>query len=440
MISKLKTYFDDAPWMKPMRSAGLLGVGRAGRAIFMLAAMSLAARTLGVVEFGTLVLVHGLIFTIIKATRFQTWQSLVHYGMKALEGHDTPRLVRIIKFSILLDILTAFIAFGIVWIVSGSMIEFFGLDPSLSSTTRLYGGVIMLLALNDAPEGVLQLFDRFDRIAWHSIVAPLIRCVGALYLFIAEGSLFQFLVLWFIAEAISTVVIIMMGTLTFKEKMPDARFLNRSSSLLKPESGIWRYIGGTQLASTLDLSNKQLPMLMVGGVLGPSAAGLFSVAQEFASVLLKPAEKLFGRAFYPDLARLSAQKNVEVRRLMVIRTAPLIGGIALLAFMIFVVFGHQLINATVGPEFIGAYTAMIWLCAAGVIGAFAFALEPLLVAAGFVKQTVIARAGGSIIFIPLLYLLLQEAGIIGAGIASVIYTILVSLFMMIAGREMLKKH
>ena len=423
-----------------MRSAGLLGAGRSGRAIFMLVAMALSARTLGVAEFGTLILVHGLIMAIAKATRFQTWQALVHYGMKALESNDTPRLVNIIKFSILLDILTAFIAFGVLWIVSGSAIEIFGLDSSLSSTTQLYGIVIMLLALNGTPEGVLQLFDRFDRIAWQSIIAPIIRCIGTLYLFNVQGSLFQFLALWFIAEAVAAMVFIAMGVVTFKEKMPIADFRTPSPSLLKPEPGIWRYIGGTQLASTLDLSNKQLPVLVVGGVLGPIAAGLFRVAQEFASVLVKPAENLFGRAFYPDFARLSAQNDVEARRQMVVRTAPLIGGIALFVFMLFVLFGRPLISLTTGVEFVGAYATMIWLCAAGVIGAAAFALEPLLIAAGLIRQTVIARAWGSIIFIPLLYLLLHESGIVGAGIASVIYTILVSLFMMISGRELLKKH
>lgn len=439
MISQFKTYFHHAPWMKPMRSAGLLGIGKSGRAVFMLVAMALTARTLGVAEFGTLVLIHGLIMAIAKATRFQTWQALVHYGVKALEGIDTPRLVRIIKFSVLLDILTAFIAFGIIWIASDTAIKIFELDPRLSGVTQIYGGVIILLALNGSPEGVLQLFDRFDRIAWHSIIAPLIRCVGALFLFITQGSLCEFFVLWFIAEAISTMVLVTMGIVTFKEKMPAALFFERSPSLLKPEPGIWRYIGGTQLASTLDLSNKQLPMLMVGGILGPSAAGLFRVAQEFASVLLKPAGKLFGRAFYPAFARLSAQNNSEARRQMVIRTAPLIGGAALLAFLFFVVFGRQLINLTAGSEFSGAYATMIWLCAGGVIGAFAFALEPLLIAAGLIRQTVIARAGASIIFIPVLYFLLQHDGIVGAGIASVIYTILVSFFMVIAGRKMLKK-
>lgn len=441
MISKLKAYFHHAPWMKPMRSAGLLGIGKSGRAAFMLVAMALTARTLGVAEFGTLVLIHSLITAIAKISCFQTWQALVHYGMKALEGHDTSRLVRIIKFSALLDILTALIAFGIVWIVSGpAVIKFFGLDPALSSVTQLYGSVIMLLVLSSgSADGILQLFDRFDRIAWHTIAAPLIRCLGAIYLFITSGSFFEFLVLWYIAEAVSAMILITMGALTLKERMPAAGFLKRCPSLLKPEPGIWRYIGGTQLASTLDLSNNQLPVLLVGGVLGPVAAGLYRVAKEFASVLLKPAEKLFGRAFYPDLARLSAQNDVEARRQMVIRTAPLIGGIAFLVFMLFVVFGHQLIRLTAGPDFVGAYATMIWLCAAGVIGAFAFALEPLLIAAGFIRQAVLARAGASAIFIPLLYFLLQTSGIIGAGVASFLYTVLTSLFMMIAGRGMLKK-
>lgn len=422
-----------------MRSAGLLGLGRGGQAVIMLAVMALSARTLGVEDFGALILIQSLILAIAKMARFQTWQALVHYGMKAQAAGDMPRIQRVVKFTLLLDFCTAFAAYAVVWIVCGPAIALFDLDPSLSGAALLYGSAIMLTVLNGTPNGVLQLYDRFDRIALQTLVAPLIRFFGSLYLFMTDGNLLQFLIVWYAAEVLSALVLIFMGWLTMYENGIVAGLLKRTQSLLRPEPGIWRYVGGTQLSSTLDLCGTHLPVLFVGALLGPSAAGLFRVAKEFSSVLIKPADKLLARAIYPELARFSAQNDVHARRQMIFRTAALIGSGAFIVFAVFLIFGHQLIALTAGPAFSGAYAPMIWLCLAGVISAAGFALEPVLISSGVVRQTVFARALACAIFIPSLYFLLLQHGVVGAGMANLVYTCLVSLFMLLAGRQLLKK-
>jgi O-antigen/teichoic acid export membrane protein len=210
--------------------------------------------------------------------------------------------------------------------------------------------------------------------------------------------------------------------------------------LLKPEAGIWRYVFGTQLASTLDLPATHLPVLVVGGVLGPSAAGLYRIANEFASVLLKPGAKLFGRAIYPDLARLLAQNEILALRKMVVRTGALAGALSLFVFGLFVVFGREIIVLSAGGEFLGAYETMIWLCLAGVVSMFGFGLEPLLISAGRIRETVMARGLATVAFIPALAILLQQYGIAGAGIAGLVYSVLMVVFMALSGRCLLKEQ
>ena len=421
-----------------MRAAGLLSLGKGGQAIFMVVALALSARTLGLEQFGVLMLIHSFIMAIAKAVRFQTWQALVHYGAKAQDASDTPRLQRIIQFTGFVDILTAFLAFGVVWIGSGPAVDLFGLDPALVGTTQLYGSVIVVMVLNGTPSGILQLFDRFDRIAWQTIIAPCIRFIGSIYLFLTQGSLLEFLMVWYAAEFFAAFILIVMGVINLREEHLLSGLLRPSKRALKPESGIWRYVGGTQLASTLDLSGTHLPILFVGGILGPGAAGLYRVAKEFAGVLLKPSTKIFGQAIYPDLARLSAQNDFKARRNMIGRTALLIGGIALSVFALFVFFGRQAIALSAGPDFTGAYATMIWLCAGGVINAASFALEPLLISTGLLRQTVAARLLSTLIFLPLLYVFLHQYGVVGAGVAGFIYAALMNLFMLIAGRNLLR--
>ena len=420
-----------------MRIAGLLGAGKGGQVVIMLAVTALTARTLGVTDFGTLILIQTVILAVGKIARFQTWRALVYYGAMAREAKDKARLQRIIKFSGLLDILTGLVAFLIVIVVSGSAIKLFGLAPAFNETMQLYGSVILLMTLNGTPNGILQLFDRFDRIAWLTIVAPLVRLAGSLYLFTQDGSLIDFLIVWYLADAVSVLALLLAGLFTLREEGLTKGLFKRSPSLFVPEVGIWRYVTSTQLASTLGVSTTHLPVLFVGALLGASEAGLFRVAREFAGVLAKPGPKLFGRAIYAELARLTARNAYAARRQMIVKTSLLVGSMAFLVFTVFVVLGQQFIDLTVGPAFSGIYGTMIWLSFAGVITSTGFALEPTLVATGSVNRALLARFVSTMVFIPLLYVLLLQIGIIGAGMAGVVYSVMLMSLMYLSVRPKL---
>ena len=122
---------------------------------------------------------------------------------------------------------------------------------------------------------------------------------------------------------------------------------------------------------------------------------------------------------------------------MIVKTSLLVGSMAVLVFATFVVLGQQFIDLTVGPAFSGIYGTMIWLSFAGVITSIGFALEPTLVATGCVNRVLLARFLASVVFIPLLYLLLLQKGIIGAGMAGVVYSSLLMSMMYVSARSKL---
>ena len=434
----LKVHMTDTKhWIKPLRAAGVLGIGKVGQVFFMFIALALTARTLGVEAFGVLTLIHSLIIAIAKIARFQTWQALVHYGTKALDDDDTPRLLRIIRFSIVIDCFTALIGVLLLWLISVYALEWVGLSEHYADYVLFYGSAVIFMVLNGAPNGILQLYDRFDRIAWHTALGPFIRCVGCIYLYFSGGELIDFLIVWYLAEVVSAGILIGFGYLVLHQNNMVKALLRSKEKLLNPEVGGWRYIGGTQAASTLDLSGTHLPVLMVGGVLGAEAAGLYRVAQEFSSVLLKPGAKIFGHAIYPELARLFVQDNFALRRQMMIKTALIAGTAAFVIFLLFVLFGQTLITLSAGAEYSGAYHTLLWLSFAGVVSLFGFALEPLLISAGLVKETVYSRLIATLIFFPWLIFLLHTIGIAGAGIAACIYTCIMIGLMLYAARSLL---
>ena len=151
------------------------------------------------------------------------------------------------------------------------------------------------------------------------------------------------------------------------------------------------------------------------------SAGLFRIATQFADLLVKPNNKLLVPAIYPELTRLAAQRRFRERAEMVRRTILFAGGVSAGLLGLLVVAGEPLIALAAGPEFAAAYPTMICLAVAGLIGAWTFPLEPLLVADGRVAETVAARTLAMAAYLGLLYALLPAIGVIGAGVAGIAY-------------------
>lgn len=407
-----------APWLKPLRSAGIVGTGKTVSALMSMATVALAARALGTEAFGLLALVHGLVFGLSQLIRAQSWQAVIRYGSEALETSDIPRFQRLIKFTTILDILAACTGLVLLQLFMGPAATAFDLPAAMHDTARLYGFAILFMVTTASPLGLLRLFDRFDLIAVQTTVASAVRLAGAVWLFLHEGTLAGFLLVWFIAVAASRLVLLVMAWRETARRGYLTGIMKKKEKQLRPEPGIWRFIFGHNLSRGLFLSQAQFGLLMVGWLLGPAAAGLFRIAQQVAELLIKPAAKLLIPAIYPELAKLRGGDQFQARRVMMLRTAVLTGAGALAVFAVFVFWGRDIITLLAGSAFAGAYTPMLWLAAAGVITTFAFPLEPLLSSVGRVRQIVFSQLAGAGLYIALLYILIGTHGLSGAGMAT----------------------
>lgn len=428
------------PWMKPLRAAGHLSLGRGVRGLLSLVYLALAARALGVEAFGVLALIHSLVLTAAILARFQSWQAVVHYCTKALEKGEPTVAQSVIRFTLLLDIAGVVIAYLLVVLTAQHALAFFGLSPELRHTVQVYGLVVLFIHNQGMAHGVLQQFDRFAQVARQTAVPALVRTLGSAVLLYTGGGISEFLVLWFIAELLGSVVLFSYAWAALKTNSLVPGLGQFSRADLAPVPGAWRYVWGTQLASTLDLSNTQLPVLMTGVVLGPIGAGVFRIAKQFASVLARPPSQIFARAIYPDLARYSARRDMAAATHTMKRTALVVGALGLLVFAVILLAGRPMIVLTAGPDFAPAYAAMVWLSAAGLLGAITFALDPMLVASGAVREAVKARIVATLVYIPALYLLLERFGVTGTGMAAILAVLVNSVLMFYAVRRLLIHH
>jgi len=118
---------------------------------------------------------------------------------------------------------------------------------------------------------------------------------------------------------------------------------------------------------------------------------------------------------------------------MVIRSALLMGGMSAVAFAMLAQFGEPLIALVAGSGFEDAYGTMLLLALAGVVSNCIFPLEPLLISVGRVSETVFIRAAATITYLALIYPLLVETGMIGAGVATCAYAAIGAVMFVLRG-------
>lgn len=382
--------------------------------------LALVARSLGVEAFGTLVLLHSLVLSVAQFSRFQTWQAVMKFGAEAVERGDGDFFRGLTVFAVRLDLASALVAFGVLFAGLGTFAGLLGLPDTLLPQARVYTLLVIVMVLGSAPLGILRLFNRHDLLSWQSVIEPLVRFLGAAWLFAIDSPLPGYIVVWFMATVASEAGTWMFALSVMRKRALLPRRAQWFSRGMRLPGGMWRFVIGTNVNSTLNLGNTQLGTLLAGWLLGPSGAGYYRVAKQFADILIKPSSKLLVPAIYTDMAELTAAGDRATRE-HVVRRGVLVAGLAALGvFAALVVFGKLLITVLVGAEYTPVYATMLWLALAGFLSIIAFPFEPLLVSAGRVRATVITRLTAIVIFFAAFYVLGSRYGLLGAGIATAI--------------------
>ena len=436
-------------WKRPFVNAGKLLVGRGVQGILSIAYLAFATRTLGAVDFGVLTLIHSSTLLLRHVLGFQSWQMILRYGANALETKNTLHIKKLISFAFSIEFLAAMVGVIGLWLYAGEVVHQLHIYDELAPMVRIYALMLIVLLMSDVGLGILRLTDRHDLISWQVTIEPIIRFFGAGYLFLNGGTLLEFIWVWFIAGMISRagLIVIALWNLashikTFKQ---DADVENlaippiEKGKFKAPQKGIWKYVFGTNLDYGLSLGINQLGPVLIGIVLGAGPAGLYRVAQQFSNIIGHPISKMLLPAIYTDMTWLNTKGGASQRRQMVMRTGLIAGGIATAIFLILVVFGHYLIDAIAGVEFHDAYGVMLVLVLASAVTAISFALEPLLMTAGKVREVITARLVSTVAYVLFMVWLADDEmfGLMGAGYALLGRAVVFMLIAWVYGRKLM---
>jgi len=421
----MKHWFRDQHLRSLLKNTSYLGVSKIVAALAGVATLAFAGRGLGVILFGTLILITSYIKAVSGVAKFQSWQLIVRYGGHGVARGDPEHFQVATGFAFALDMLSGIGGM----IVGAALLPFIGERVGIKAEylwLAMFYCTLLPIMGAATPDGVLRVLNRFDLISWGDTISPITRAILSGIAFATGAPFPAYVAIWFATDLIGSLYAWVFAWRELKRH----GLLEGIRPTLKPAvlAGAWRFAIDVNLATSVQAVWGPIGRLVVGGLLGPAGAALFRVASTLADSAQKPAD-LLGKAFYPEVMRMDLSSGKPWK--LMLRGTALISGIALLAIIVMLVAGKPLMKLLFGPAFVGAYAPLVILMAIPFIGIFSFPLSPMLYALGRSDAPLKAKLLGSAVFFATIAPLSWALDVLGAAIALVLANLVNTAAMMV---------
>jgi len=396
-------------------NAGALAGGKGFAGLLSLIYLGLAARALGPADMGALMLAQAFAMAVVGVARFQSWQAVIRFGGPLLAAGDRERFLALTRFTIRLDAASAVAATAIALVLAPFAAARLGWSEKVLDLVRLYAFAIPFL-MGATATGVLRLFDRFRLLGMQLAVLPLVRLVGSVALYIAGAGVEAFLLVWIASAFANGVSIWALGWRELKARDLAPRLLGEGHGARDPR---WTpFVIKTNLSSSIDLAHEQLPVLIVGALLGPAAAGFFQIAVNVTN-LLAHGSNMLNHATYPELARVHAADGKGAMLRVAAKSAGAAMAIAAPLVVAMMLFGAPIAALVAGPAFAPAGLLVALMALYQPFRIATIVLESAALARGRAGGALAAQAAGAATLLGAMAALLPALGVAGAPAALI---------------------
>jgi O-antigen/teichoic acid export membrane protein len=419
MFNQVAGWFQDKIFRKLFKNASILFSGNVITALLGLISMALTGRALGPEKVGALFLIQTYVLIINALVNFEAWQGLIKYGTEALEKKRTDDFKALMKFGFLLDFGSAVagtaISIGAIYWVS----QWFLWEEEIVRMVYVYSFFI-LFYIHGTPTAILRLFNKFKFFAIQSILAAVLKLVGVITVFLMEGGLWSFLLVWLVSDVVGYLLVLLVAWQELFKQGYGNVFTASLRNISRKFKGIWKFMWVTNFTKSAQMVGKDIDVLMVGAFAGLEATGIYKIAKYFAKAMAQVVEPL-DHSIYPDLAQLWVEGAVDKFRSVVLRVGAITGAVGISAWLGMVVVGNTFIDLTVGIEFRGAYLPLIIYMAPFVLFMLGVAFRSALLSMGYAGKILQINLVAYLLYFIGLPFLLQYMSILGAALAQVIF-------------------
>jgi O-antigen/teichoic acid export membrane protein len=419
MITFFKNSFASETFKRLFKNTGLLLSGDTISAVLGVLTFAITARALGTEKLGMLVLIDAYVRIVDKLVNFQSWQFIIKYGSDALTAKDTSGFKALIKLGTLVDSLTAMIGCAVSVGLVGLVAHWQNWSPEMTRLAMIYS-MIVLFDIAGVPTGILRIFDKFKSFSIQKSVTSGIKFVGVVIAWALRCDLSGFLWVWMLTEIVDYVSLTVMAWVELHRRGFRNIWSEPLLGITKRFPGVWNFLISTNLTGSVKVGFREFDILVVGKLLGFADVSLYKLAKKLCAALDRLTNPLF-QSLYPELTKLWAKKDYKDFRFVVKRMTYIMGGLSVLTWIVFVIWGREIIFITTGKEFISAYSVTVWYMLANGIAVTSLPLAPMLLAMGQAHLSFWIQFLPTLVYFPVLYWMLTAWGLSGAGYAYIVY-------------------
>jgi O-antigen/teichoic acid export membrane protein len=346
-----------------IKNSGYLFSATALAAAISMLQSILVGRLLGVAGFGLLGVIIMFTSIVNKFVSFRMSELVIRYVGQYTEADDTPRAAAVFKAAALAEVGASILAFVLILLLSPLAAEYFAKDASLAGLFALYGLIVLANLIAESSTGVLQNFDRYQRIASMNLTQSLVTLALIFLIYRSNGTITQVVLAYVIGKTISALAISGSALVEAHRRWGKGWWKTPLSLLAPQRKELTHFAVSTNLSASLSLINKDGELLWVSLFRTPLEAGYYKTALAIANLVQMPVSPL-PQATYPELSRAVTRRDWAQVRQVLRQGSILAGGFSLAAMIFLVLFGRQVILLLYkDPAFLPAYPALVILLA-----------------------------------------------------------------------------
>jgi len=404
--------------------------GNVGNALIMLGGMSIAARALGAVDFGTMALVLTIGRVCERLVRFESWQPLVRYAAQEVGEDAATRLPRLYLYGLLLDIGSALLAACLTIGAGFALAGLLGLHDGGTTLVAIYACAIAV-NIRGMPSAALRLAGHFKTIAYFQLLANSLRLIMALICYINGAGILAFVLVWTVAQILDSLLFCYLGFKTLRRSGVSNPLRADWHNLRADFPGFLGFAFATNLSSSMRTLTQEADTLLVGIFAGNAAAGFYHLAKRMAKIAQQVGETL-QVVIYPDLARMWSNVSHKAFGRLVGTVQAILAAIAISAVGVTWLFGDHLVALVFGEQFADSYPLLLTQLVAVLLILHAAPTRSALLAMNRPGYVLKVTGASTILYFAVAFYALPRIGAMGANLAHIAFGALTAVLLDIA--------
>ncbi|MDU1911495.1 lipopolysaccharide biosynthesis protein [Fusobacterium sp.] len=412
-MNRLKNLLQD----KLVRNFLNIFSGDAIGSVLSIVSISFVTKGIGMEKYGFIVLIQGITSLVDGIFNFQSWQGFIKFFPAAKD--DDSEVKKLIKFSYILDIVTALIAFIILNSAGMLIKKIYNFTPQEMFLLVIFS-IYIIFNIQGTPIGILRSFDRFDMLRNQRVITSIYNFIMLGVGFYLKLDLGYFVFVYLSSNILNGLLINIFAIIVLKKRKL-LGFIFQKSSFNKE---FFKFTCLTNINSSLDIPVQYFDNLLIGKMLSLEQLGIYKICKTVAIVLDKVGTPIY-QTLYPYFCETIAKKDIkEVFRKFLKVSVLLLGvctvmivGLNIVGFYLFSKFFSELV---LNYKFeINLYIIMKSL------GTVFIAVHPLFLSLGYIKVETRIIFIANLIYMGVLFPMIKNYGLSGVIAAYGIQVILI---------------